>query len=226
MRLIEFFFRLTNRSVTLAVLASPHREQTIQLLIHQFCAREPLCRILGLQIHEIENVFSTQVDYFITQGLSTVAVDRKGDVCGVLTVEDHCSRFAPAPGRMDVTLQIINDLLDSLVLPASLEPTQMGELYYCGLAAVAPGHRLSGVILLMMIFKNYSHLKAKGFRRGYAKVTNARIGIQLEKLNRIFRRNIFTPISEISPANFMVQNKFPLATFRGTISLITWLLPA
>ena len=196
------FFRMASLPLTVQVLRPVHREQATQLLVSQFCEREPLCRILGLIIDDVEPVFRRQVDHVISQGLSLVTVDRSGDVQAVLIIEDQFAPFIPDLSGINPKLQIINSLLDSLVLPASMQPTRAREVYYCGLAAVAPDQSRSGILLILMILECYAQLKAKGYHRGFARVTNARIGRQMKKIERIFRRRIFTWSAEIFPAEF------------------------
>lgn len=141
--------------LTVQVLGPAHREQATQLLASQFCEREPLCRILGLTVEDVLPVFRGQIDHVISQGLSMVTVNRSGDVQAALTIEDQFAPFVPDPGSINPKLQIINSLLDSLVFPASLQPTGACEVYYCGLAAVTQGQRRSGVLLILMILESY-----------------------------------------------------------------------
>lgn len=222
LQIARSFFRIMSLPLTIKTLGPAHLEEATQLLASQFCEREPLCRILGLTIDDVEPIFRAQIDHVITQGLSLVAVNRSGNVQAVLTVEDQFAPFIRDPSSISPKLQIINGLLDSLVFPAAMQPTRACEVYYTGLAAVAPGQRRKGLLLITMILECYSRLKGKGYRCGFAKVTNARIGAQMKRIERIFRREIFTRSAEIFPSEFKVQGQFPFAAFRGSINLIIW----
>lgn len=220
--LFTALFSVVNRPLTVEVFGERHREQAARLLSEQFCKREPLCRLLGIQRANIDALFREQVDFVAAQGLGIVAVDAQGNVRGVITAEDDATPFVPSSTIVGADVEIIHTLLDSLRLPAAMQATAPGQAYRCGLAAVDSQQRRQGAILLMMVVALFRHLQAKGFHRGYAKVTNAGVAKKLHFFERIFRRRFFTPVAEVRPAEFQYHGRYPFHAFRGVASLYTW----
>lgn len=190
-----------------------------RLVTEEFCQREPLCRHLHVSVEELLPFFRDQVEWLAAQDQVLVAIDRKGDVLGVLTIEDYCRPYQPNPALLTDALAAIGKLLDQLALPASYQPKGPGEVYYCGLLAVrsrsfaGPATALFGVGAAL-------HMGRKGYRRAYAKISNTAVIYSFFKMNRILRRNIFEVVDQKTQKDFAPGTFAPLQKFR--VSLLTW----
>jgi len=138
-----------------------------------------------------------------------------------LTVEDHMNLFHPEQETTHEGLLIIGAYLDSNKIAEHILPRRKGEVYYCGLAAVAKG-RGNSQILTMLILGSYMYLRRLGYIRGYAKVTNPGIVRRFERLEKTARGPVFSSTYTANPADFFYLGRQPFAGCRGSTSVFTW----
>lgn len=221
--IIKAFFRLRHPSFRIEQLGPPHVEAAASLLSQEFCEREPLCRQLGMNLGEIQPFFRGLVEKVAESGLGAVTLDRQNQLLGVVTIEDHFDLYEPN-GELSEGLATIGSYLDQLKLPSEWVPRQRGEIYHCGLAAVARKVKNSPV-LLMMILHQYPYLKARGYRGGYAKVTNRAIVKRFRKLEKLLRGDHFKCLLTAKPAEFEYKGNYPFSRYPGASYMFAWLMP-
>jgi hypothetical protein len=220
-RLIEIYLKWTNPAIKTAVLDAAHVDAAARLLSVEFCQREPLCKLLGTTLVDVEAYFVALVRHVARQGLGVVALDADGVVRGVLSVEDHADPFVPPELTLHQDLLDIGTFLDQIPLPPDV-PTQVrGRLYQCTLAATDRSFR-NPKILPMMILALYRYGTALGYTHGYAKVTNKAISMALLKIEKLARFKIFRLVSSVRPADFESDGRRPFAAYQGVTSLFTW----
>ena len=221
--ILTLLMKVRNPGVRVRPLQPIHKPEALELLSQEFCTREPLCRTLGLALGDIRPFFSQLLDQVIDQGLGVVAVGRQGQVLGVLTNEDHFDRMEPI-GVLAEGLNTIGAYLDSISLPDAWVPSARGQTFHSGLAAV---HAQEGnaAILMMMMLSATKTLKARGYTKGYAKVTNEAVVRRFQKLERLARRAVFRCLKQVKPSDFEWQGAKPFQSLKGSSYLYAWELP-
>jgi len=220
-RMLGLWVRVTNLRTTTSVLRLEHLEAATLLLTNEFCEREPLCRVLGIQRADVLPFFREQVRHVAMQGLGIVAVGRGGTVKGVITVEDHMDQFHPDQETTHEGLLVIGAYLDSNKIAEHILPSRKGEVYYCGLAAVAKG-RENRQVLTMLILGSYKHLRNLGYVRGYAKVTNPGVTRRFKRLEKVARGPVFSSTYTANPADFCYLGSRPFAGYQGSTGVFSW----
>ena len=213
------YIALYRRSVTIKPLSAAHVEEVTRILSEQFCQREPLCRNLGMSEEALLPFFREQVNRAAALDLGLVALNTDGKVVGAVTNEDHADPYVPTPQFLTPEFNAIGALLDELKLPTDCAPQSSGQVFYCALAAVEP-RQVTAPVLSLLIAGICLHMEAKGYSRGYAKITNPRVIANMQKIERIMRQKIFTLASEKSDTDFAPGQFAPLNSFR--IALVHW----
>ena len=222
-KLIETYLKWTNPAIKTAVLDAGHVDAAARLLSVEFCQREPLCKLLGMPLAEVEAYFVALVRHVARQGLGVVALDADGVVRGVLSVQDHLDPFVPPAETLTQGLLDIGRFLDDIPLPKDVLIPGPGRLYECHLAATDRNFR-NPKILPLMILALYRYSTALGYTHGYAKVTNKAISMALLRIEKLARFKIFRLVSSVQPADFESDGRRPFADYRGVTSLFTWRL--
>ncbi len=219
---LDATLRAMHRSVRIEVLRAEHVDAAARLLSYGFVHFEPLCQKLGILEQDIRPFFLSQTAHVAEQGLGIVALDRQGKVIGAVTIEDHLARFKPDPAQVTKELAAIGNLLDSLDLPSELAPSRKGEVYHCGLASVARGTG-HAPILVMMFLGIFRHLRASGYKRGYAKVSNPRIAATFRKLERLTGiHGVFSARAKVEASTFCHDGDVPFSGREFPIVLYSW----
>lgn len=222
-RLLQVFFRWTYPALRIEPLGPAHVEAASTLLSQEFCEREPLCRELTMSFDEIQPFFQGLVVEVAAAGLGAVALHRTQGLVGVLTIEDHFDLCEPK-GALSEGLDLIGSYLEQLQLPTAWLPQQRGEIYHCGLAAVAREQK-NAPIFLMLMLEQYAYLKKRGYRGGYAKVTNAAIVKRFRHLEKLLRGKHFQCLGSARPALFEHKGRLPFQGFAGESHLFAWIMP-
>ncbi len=188
--ILRLFFRLRMKT---RPLQSGDRDAAAKLLADQFAYREPLTRQLGLSSSELLPLISAHIDHCAAGNLGVVALRRDGVMLGVITAEDDYRPFVPPEQLLTPRLRMVGEVLGRVNLPPAWSPDSEGELFYCDLAAtdpkIADKHVLAALTLGI-----FDHMTARGFKRGYAKVTNPRMIERLRGFERLLGCPIFTVI--------------------------------
>jgi hypothetical protein len=222
-RILRLVLRLRHPFLSLRALGKDHRAEAIELLSLEFSRREPLCRTLGVPLADIQPFFAQIVDQVIANQMGVVALNRRGDVVGVVTNEDHFDRMEPI-GQVAEGLNTIGAYLDSIPLPSEWQPAERGVLFHSGLAAIRSG-TTSTLLLPWMSLEIHHILKKRGYQGGYAKVTNPVIIRRFQMLERFANGSVFRCLARVKPAEFQWEGQFPFAKLRTESCLYAWLLP-
>ncbi len=95
-------------------------------------------------------------------------------------------------------------------------------MYHCGLASVARGAG-HAPILVMMFLGIFRHLRANGYERGYAKVSNPKIAATFRKLERLTGlRGVFSARAQVEPSTFSNDGHAPFSEYEFPIVLYSW----
>lgn len=225
---LDGLLRMAHPEFRFATMVPAHADEAAELLCHEFCRREPLCRFLRIETAELLPFFRQQTDHVARHGLGIVALDpTTGRIQGCITAEDHMAPFVPDAQALTPHLELIGAMLDALELPAEFRPRAHGEAFACGLAAIREGVRKKWLLTMMMIALA-KHTSNLGYRRGYAKISNVRVSDRLRALEWLGGGKWLADgkslrmVGTLRPADFVWKGGKPLAAYGCALQIFTW----
>ena len=224
--MLSLFTKLTllilNARFKIETLQEQHCEQAAILLAEEFERREPLCKTLDIPLSEIRPFFREMVEFNCQKGLSLVATDKNGQVVACISNDEHTDPFIPLKHEPSEKLQLIHDLLEQHPIPQSFDASE-ARIFNAGLVAIKSKVGRNQLLPLLM-YESGRRLHQKGFRIGYAKITNPAVVRSLNQLDRALPRRMFKLRSKIWPRDSDISGQKPFAMYDKPIYLFSWQL--
>lgn len=213
---------ILNARFKIETLQEHHCEEATILLAEEFQRREPLCKVLDIPLSEIQPFFREMVEFNCKKGLSLVATDKDGQVVACISNDEHKDPFIPLKHEPSEKLQLIHELLDRHPIPQSFDTSET-RIFNAGIVAIKSKIGINQLLPLLM-YESGRRLYEKGFRIGYAKITNPAVVRSLNQLDRSLPKRMFKLRSKIWPREAEISSQKPFAMYEKPIYLFSWKL--
>lgn len=207
-------------------LKAAHIPEAAQLLAREFAQREPLCKGLGIEASALRDFFAAMCRKVYQQGLSFVAREPNGAIAGVVIIQDDEQLFDPshdlgAGATLPAAVDEIGRLLAKLTLPEASRTAHKGRIYYCELLAVSrsvQNRHLAGRLMVV----GFAEALKRGYRLGYAKVTNQAVIKIIRRLEQRWHYRGFAITNRLTPSDHCPHPKHAWRHLQDPINLVLW----
>ncbi len=215
-QVVKHFYRWSYPSMRISQMRACHLEDAARLLTAEFCRREPLSKTLGLKESDLYHFFYAQAQFSAERGYGLVVERKDGRVIAAITIEDHLDPMPIDPSQLAPGVALIGEILDAVKIPVEWEPETRGEVFYCGIGAVNHEFR-NQKIMSFLIAGTYLQMARKGFRMGYAKISNKALVKNLLQLQKTLHLKIFTVGAEKTGDQIPQLAPYDLKNFKLTL---------
>ena len=224
-KIAGLWLRKVNSEYTFDIMKPEDCKQASEILAQEFFSREPLCLALKVPLEDITPFFREMTAVITSQKLGFVIRDTNRRVVACMVAEDHKTPFQPDTHTPSQKLRWIHAILDREHPDRAFDILSAGVVFHAGLVAIRHDLGKNKVLpwLLMEVGKN---LYNRGYRAGYAKISNPKIIKTLAKLERPLRYPFFKLRGKTWPKNETIDGKKPFLHYSFPICIYSWrLLP-
>jgi hypothetical protein len=215
-QVVKRYYHWAYPSMRIAQMRACHLDDAARLLTTEFCRREPLSKALGLKESDLYDFFYAQAKFSAERGYGLVVERKDGRVIAAITIEDHLDPMPIDPSQLAPGVVLIGEILDAVKIPVHWEPETRGEVFYCGIGAVDHEFR-NQKIMTYLVAGTYLQMARKGFRMGYAKISNKALVKNLLQIQAKLHLKIFTVGDEKTWQQLPQLAPYNLKTFKLTL---------
>lgn len=212
----SFDLTLDDKNFKYEILSQRHYDQTIDIITHTFCHREPMTKCLGITPHEFTPFAKLMVEKAIKDGLSIVALDND-TVCACTIVEDGTDPLnitINLDSRFKIIFSLLENLASEFFNERILSRNHIAHLFITAVAENYLGRGLSKKIN----FESIQLARKNGFDFMYCEFThdyNEKGTVKNLTNNKLLIRSCLYK-------DFVFNGEKPFQSLEGSASTYIW----